>query len=117
MFERTTQESVTAEVAVWAIPRTEHEISTSDDGCPFNYELRLTDAWQDGAIKLHEATVAVNLPAGIPLLDKAIETLKEAIEEERRESDKRVARMQARIDSLALIEYIPEAVNDGSAQA
>lgn len=117
MFEKTTQERVTAEVAVWAIPRTEHEISTSEDGCPFYYELRLTDAWQDGAIKLHTSEVAVHLPAGIPLLERAIETLKEAIREEERESTRRINRMQARIDSLALIEYHPEAHNDATAEA
>lgn len=117
MFERTTKEVVSAEAAVYALPRTEHEISTSDDGCPFGYVLKTNPPWQDGAIKLHEVTIAVDLPAGIPLLEKAIETLKEAIAEEEKESARKVAAMQARIDALALIEYIPEAINDGSAQA
>ena len=107
MFERTTKEVVEASAAIYAVPRTEHEISTSDDGCPFSYVLKTNPPWQDGTIKLHEVDLKADLPAGIPLLERAIETLKEAIAEEERESRKRVTAMQARIDALALIEYIP----------
>ena len=107
MFEKTTHTEVTAKAAIYAVPRTEHEISTSEDGCPFEYLLKTNAPWQDGTIKLHEVELSEWLPAGIPLLEKAIETLKEAIAEEERESQKRVTAMQARIDALALIEYIP----------
>lgn len=113
MFEKTTETKVEVELNVYAIPRTEHEISTSDDGCPFQYKVYAgySSPYQDGAIKLHTTETVVTVPGGIPLLEKAIETLKEAIEEELRESQKKVANMQARIDALALIEYIPEASN------
>ncbi len=109
MFEKTTQEVVSAEAAIWAIPRNEWQIEQSDDGCPFYYAQRTSDAWQDGAIKLHEVELGATLPEGIPLLEKAVQTLKDAIAEERAASEKRVADLQQRIDTLALIEYVPEA--------
>lgn len=109
MFEKTTPTMVEEKGAIWAIPRTPHQIKASEDGCPFYYELKAGhhSPWQDGAIKLHELTLAVALPGGIPLLEKAIETYKEKIDEERITSAKKVADLQARIDTLALIEYIP----------
>jgi len=114
MFEKTTAEIITEEVHVWAIPRTKWEIEQSEDGCPFEYVIRLTEPYQDGAIKLHTAEVIVSLPEGIPLLDKAIETLKEAIDTERKNSRERVEAMQKQIDTLALIEYQPEPEPDDS---
>ena len=110
MFEHTKEEKVETELKIYAIPRTEHEISHSEDGCPFYYKVfaGYSCPYQDGAIKLHQVDHSVYLPEGIPLLEKAVETLKEAMEDERRESAKKLADMQARIDALALIEYKPE---------
>ena len=108
MFEKTTMQEVKAEAAVWALPRTKWEIEQSEDGCPFSYVLRTSDAWQEGAIKLHEVELKVILPSGIPLLEKAVATLKEAIDQEYKESKQRVEALQKQIDTLALLEHLPE---------
>ena len=110
MFEKTTETVITTELTIYAVPRTAHEIEKSEDGCPFCYKVfaGYNSPYQEGAIKLHKVDHNVWLPSGIPLLEKAVETLKELMEEERRDSAKKLADMQARIDALAVIEYMPE---------
>lgn len=64
---------VEGEVSIWAIPNTHR----NEKGDIFRFILRTDSPWQDGAVKVHTDVIKMQMPPGINLYLKAIETLED----------------------------------------
>ena len=111
---KTTNEVVKGKAYIWAVPKSEwtlkQEVEENEgvmDGiCPFQYDI--TDSksdWRNNTVLVHEFDIAGVVPAGIDLVLKAVETLRDKICEIQATADKEVAKLEAQIKNLALIEY------------
>lgn len=100
----TKKTEVTADISIWAVPK--YNAEADDD--PFNYELFAGGKpWRSGAVKVNTIPVTLMVPEGLNLIQKAIETLKEAQDEVRTEADEKVAELEKRIGEFTLLEYTP----------
>ena len=113
MYEKTRETTVTGEIEVWAVPKTswemEQEVAEGEEyPIPFKFKLSTGKLWTDGAIKLHTQDISVVCPGGIDLLASALATLREEKEVERRAFEKRIVELDQKIQSLAMLTYIPE---------
>ena len=93
---------------VWAIPVSKWRRENFPDDAPFNYEVRTSKAWSEGAVKIHEADVKIVIPGGIDITKAAIETLREAQKEVRLEADQKVSDLADRINELLMLEHKPD---------
>lgn len=90
---------VTGEVDVWAIPNPYAE----EGELPFKYELRLDKPWQTGAVRVTSESITITVPAGINLIAKAVETLKEAKEDAHESYVRETQRLDERIQHLLML--------------
>jgi hypothetical protein len=109
---RTKEETVTSVAAIWAIPLREWEYEQALEADPttarpYRYEIRTTNPWEDGCVKLHEGEVSMTLPGNIDVLRAAIGTLLEAKAAERLRFEERMEQLDNQIRKLALLEYNP----------
>ena len=107
----TKSDHVTSVISVWAVPLSDWEISELEEGAlPFKYESHITTKpWKQGAVKVTEHNVTLSVPEGVNLLEKAIETLEEAIEDRKKQYHTDVAEINQRIQELLLLTYVPPA--------
>ena len=102
---KTEETVIKYDISAWAVP-SEYE----DTGkLPFRYITKLGNdtPWQDGAVKLHKRELALVVPAGIDLLEKAIETLKGEIQKTRAEAQVKVEKYEKHMESLLQLTYVP----------
>ena len=72
----TVSESVTGKVEIWAIPRSQWADKSEP---PFSYKLYAgTSPYQEGAVKVSTQEITLSVPAGVNLLQAALDTLEEA---------------------------------------
>ena len=72
----TVAETVTGEVQIWAVPRSSY---APKDAPPFSYQLHAgTIPYQEGAVKVCSHHITLEVPAGINLLQAALDTLESA---------------------------------------
>ena len=105
---KTKRTEVVQKMAIWAIPKSDYEIEESAPGeMPFKYQIMTSGGspWQDGSVKVHEKEITMYVPAGLDLLEKAVETLKEQIKETRAEAQSKIYKYEAQINNLLLIEW------------
>ena len=105
---KTKRTEVVQKMAIWAIPKSDYEIEESPNEMPFNYKIMTgpcSTPWQDGSVKVHEADMTMYVPAGLDLLEKAVETLKDQIKETRAEAQSKIVKYEAQINNLLLIEW------------
>jgi hypothetical protein len=107
---KTTSVPVEGTLAIWAEPksawRIEQEIEAGDPNpFPFEYTLRTSKPYGAGNVKVYGEDVTLTVPAGINLLAKAVDTLNEAIADERKESSLRIASLQGQINNLLQLEF------------
>lgn len=105
---KTKRTEVVQKMSIWAIPKSDYEIDESKPGeMPFNYKIMTTmnTPWQDGSVKVHEAEMVMYVPAGLDLLEKAVETLKEQIKETRAEAQSKIHKYEEQINNLMLLEW------------
>lgn len=100
---------------IWAIPRdaryyTRDEIQQG----PFEYSLRRVGdiPWSAGAVKVNTIEVGYTIPAGINLLQKAIETLEEKKSKAYEDYLDNVRELDAQINQLKLL--APPQAEEGS---
>lgn len=100
---------------IWAIPRqvryySQEEIRQE----PFEYSLRRVgdSPWADGAVKVNTIEVDYTIPAGINLLQKAIETLEEQKRKSYEDHLDNVRKLDEQINQLKLL--APPQAEDGS---
>ena len=96
----TQKTKVVGPVAVWAIPTNEWERQQNKDLGVFKYVLSTCDRYESGAVKVHEYTVGLTVPAGIDLLQRAVATLMEAKDKVLGEAQRRAEEIQKQINQL-----------------
>jgi hypothetical protein len=96
---------VTGDVSVWAVPRSAWQIERHPDEPPFEYALYAGDSepWTTGSVKVYTEQRTIQVPDGIDLVSKAVETLQEAKEEARRECQEKLDKYDTQIRSLLLL--------------
>jgi hypothetical protein len=113
MYDKTRETTVPGEIQVWAVPKTRHEMECEvEQGIahpvPFSFRLSTVTLWTDGAVKLYTTDISVVCPGGIDLLASALNTLREAKEEETKTFNARIAELDQKINALAVLVFIPE---------
>jgi len=105
----TKNDHVTSVISIWAVPLSDWEIAELEEGAlSFKYEMHTTTKpWKRGAVKVTEHNVTLSVPEGVNLLEKAIETLEEAIEDRKKQYHTEVAEIQQRIQELLLLTHVP----------
>ena len=101
----TKETEVVGEVSIWATPK--YDPSGTED--PFMYALYAGDhkPWRGGAVKVATQVMEMTVPSGLNLVQKTIETLREAQSDVRSKADEEVAGLEKRIGELALLTYTP----------
>ena len=106
---KTKRTLVEGNMYVFAKAKSEFQLEDLKPGeLPFDYVLKAYDYGDEDCVRLHEFKVSDYLPDGIDITLKCVENLKEQIEEAEKEFKRKVKDLEARIRSLALIEYKPE---------
>jgi len=103
---------VTQDISIWAVPN--HNAEPDQD--PFDYELFTVGSrpWRDGAVKVNTLPVTLMVPAGLNLIQKAIETLKEAQDEVLKDAHEKVAELEKRIGEFTLLTHQTPSDADGA---
>jgi hypothetical protein len=103
----TKSESVTGNICIWAIPRQSWD---SKEAPPFSYRLYSSDTkpYTDGSVKVATIPVTLSVPAGINLLQAALDTLEDAKVEARKTYMDAVHRLDEQIKGLQMLTYQPE---------
>lgn len=113
----TVETKVWADAAIWAIPKTvealKYENRVNPDGTvsePFMYKIYVgySTPYESGAVKVHDFEVVATVPAGINLVEKAVETMRKEIDTIRAESYNAVTKLEKRIQDLMYITHQPE---------
>lgn len=108
----TTDEKVTANISIWAIPNESYD-SNAEDSEPFKYELKEgMYHWKDEAIRVDTQEVTLQVPSGVNLVQQAISTLNKKKEKAREEYMDTCEKMDNLISQLTLITYQPEGEED-----
>jgi hypothetical protein len=105
---KTTAQSFTQKLIVWAIPKT-HDLSLDEDPCYYECRQENDRPWSSGAINIMEHEVIVDVPEGIDFTAKAISTLEAAIEETQAIAQRQVNNLQTQLDAMLQIEHVPSA--------
>jgi|19_taG_2_1085344.scaffolds.fasta_scaffold03972_2 hypothetical protein len=111
---KTTKQDVVGEVCIWAVPRTEWEISQSEDKKPFHLELYCSndEPYREAAVQLYAEEVVLTCPAGIDMVQAAVDTLHGVKEKEVKAHATRMNELDDRIAALLRLTHItPEGEN------
>lgn len=93
------------EVSVFAAPNSMYN-PEDPDSKPFTYVLREgTRHWNEKYVLVCTHNVTLDVPAGVNLVAKAIETLRDKIAEKRADLVEEVANLEAEIAKLNMITY------------
>ena len=109
----TEQETLTAQLQVWAVPHSKWHLENYPEDGYFRMEVRTDEPYGDNNILCNEQEVKIVLPAGIDLGAKAIDTLKAEIEQTRREAKERCELLQERINCMQQLTHMEEDVVAG----
>lgn len=102
----TVSESVTDKIEIWAIPRYQWADKSEP---PFSYHLYAgTTPYQEGAVKVSTQEVTLSVPAGINLLQAALDTLEDAKVRAREAYMEKVRSLDVQIQNLRQLTHQPE---------
>lgn len=102
----TKPEHVLGTAYIWAVPLHSWEITEEDraDGRLFKYQLSTSpDLYIQGSVRVHEFPISAVVPAGLNLVEKAVETLESSIAKKREEFLKEEADLKDQIKKLLLL--------------
>ena len=102
---KTVETKVTKVIKVWAIPHSAYWRENHPSSIPFDFEVRTSKAWDDGAVLVHEEEITLTVPAGIDLLSATISTMEEAIRNIKKDAAEKVDGLQKQINDLLLLTY------------
>ena len=107
---KTERTLVEGKMFVFAKAKSEFQLEQCVPGdLPFDYVLKSYDYGDEDCVRLHEFDVSDYLPDGIDITLKCVENLKEQMVAIEKKAKADIKDLEARIRSLALIEYIPDA--------
>ena len=103
----TVSESVTGKVEIWAVPRSQW----ADPSDPaFSYQLCAgTMPYQKGAVKVSTQEVTLTVPAGVNLLQAALDTLEDAKKKALETYVEQCKELDEQIKNLRQLSYQPSA--------
>lgn len=106
----TKSETIAQEATIWAIPKTQYERTQDQkqgrDFSPFRYEIftgYLSSPWQEGSVKVATIHVKGEVPEGINLYEKAVDTLEEKMDKIRADAQRQIQEVKKQLDSLKLL--------------
>lgn len=107
----TTNEKCTGTISIFAIPNRDYDPDADEghpESIPFYYEFKDgTWHYRDDAILVYQYELTWDVPAGINLVQMAIETLNKKKEKAREDYMDTCKRMDDLISNLTLITYSP----------
>lgn len=99
----------TGQISIFARANTRYD-PEDENSLPWFYEFATgTTHWNSKAVLIVTHDLTLPIPAGINLVQKAVETLHAKIAEKKAELAKDVAELEAEISKLSLLTYQPEA--------
>jgi len=100
--------SVTKPVYVWAIPK--NPDYDDMEGDLFKYEFGNSGSyhWHNAAVCVYEQDVTIEVPAGIDMLGKAVETIDAKIVQAEVEFNNRVSELNKQKQQLLFLTHQPE---------
>jgi hypothetical protein len=104
---KTTSKTVSGTISIWAVPRTDWEVENSDDNELFDLELYSGDItpYREGAVHIHTEAVYVECPAGIDMVQAAVDTLHDAKEREGAQYAARIGDLNKKIAALLRLSH------------
>jgi hypothetical protein len=103
----TKETECTGEVSVFAKPNDFYNPNDPEDQA-FTYILREgTSHWNDRCVLIVTHPVTLPIPAGVNLVEKAVQTLHNKIAEKRAELAQDIAKLEEEIAKLTMITYQP----------
>ena len=108
----TVKQDVKGKVSIWAIPRSIEKIKEGKD--PFRFELHTRDPYVTGSVRIIEHEIELQLPAGIDLLAKAVETLKQQQKDIQARAQYDITQLQEQINQLQLLTHQPDPISGRS---
>jgi len=105
----TEAQTITGTIAIWAIPQREwtDEYAEYRYNGKWTYSLHTEKCYERGAVMVCEQPISIDIPAGVDLRTQAIQTLENAIKDERIEHAKRINELQSQINQLLQLTYQP----------
>lgn len=109
---KTKNTQLTQKLSVWAIPKSaytiEKERERNPNSEPFEFKVCTNFPWESGAVNVFEKEVTIEVPDGIDLTQRAIETLTKAKQDLLANVNYQIDEINKQIANLTLLEYIPE---------
>jgi hypothetical protein len=106
----TTKETLTETVSLWAVPRRSPKIGEF----PFEYVVHGTGEyathWNDSAILLGRFPISMEVPDGVDLYAKCLETLDHQAKDAMATYSQRMQEIDKRRESLLMLAHTPEPV-------
>ena len=106
----TVSQVITAELAIWAVPKSKWVMEDDPSQFPFNYEVFAGDRkpYADGSVKVETTTHRMMITAGIDLLFQAVDTLEQA-KKDAYEDYLRIAKtLDDKLSTLRLLSHAPD---------
>jgi len=107
-FDITVATTIEQDISIWAIPRSQWHIDRYPDECPYTFAVRTDDPYDTGAVKVFEANMEFDIPAGINVTEQAIETYKEAQRKAQLDADERINMFEEKIKALIMLTHQPD---------
>lgn len=101
----TEHETLEFETHIWAVPTSDYARELDPTTPMFTYELynHTQRCWTQGAVKVAPATVTATVPAGVNLVQAALDTLQEEIDDINKRAKEETLRVQHKMQELLLL--------------
>jgi antitoxin component HigA of HigAB toxin-antitoxin module len=109
---KTKNTQLTQKLAIWAIPKSSYQIERdrkeNPDADAFEFRVLTNSPWESGAVNVFEKEVTIEVPDGIDLTQRAIETLTKAKQDLLANVNHQIEEINKQIANLTLIEHTPD---------
>ena len=99
---------------VYAVPRSDYERKKAEeenDFFPFKYVIQKAAPWgEDGAVEVMKVSCVAQVPYGIDLLEKTVETLRKAKVDAQNEADEKIEKYDHALSQLLQITHQEPAI-------
>lgn len=109
MEKVSTEKILTGTIVIWSVPKIRWKDDTVENTGEWQFELHMKgeSVYTTGAVKVHEVPISVTLPAGINLVEKAIQTVQDEINRENERHWEKVGTLHKHLDALKQLTYNP----------
>jgi hypothetical protein len=104
----TEQTTLTTNLQIWAIPHSQWHMENYPDDGYFRFEVLTSEPYGENNILCNEQEVTIELPEGIDLGTKAVETMQAEIGKLRRQAKEAIEVLQERINAMQQLTHMIE---------